>query len=271
MPLTPEHPEPWILQTKASSTLQLNGCNRAREAIIAYLYMGEDIGEDDLFVTVDMVYPVVEAWVDSVNALQELFVGALNVGDLAEEDIEYQRMLFLKERADFYLEVLDSVDGSELWYQRQEIYTYILRPLLFGQHFEQYFDSETEVIMGPLDYCLPQLLANHLGYSVNYYRSFAHFVRWWHSDEMHQAVHQYWDDLPSEIAEKYLGPWEIYQRWTEEHAKPVLRNLKEIGSVAKDVAVETGKTLARVVKNPFGTAVALGAIIYFLGGGPRRK
>lgn len=175
--------------------------------------------------------------------------------------MDYQRVLFLRERAAFYLEVLDSVKDSDLAYQREEINTYIMRPLFFGLHFRSYFDSESEVIEAPADYCLPQLLLNNLGYSVNWYRNFANLILYVWGPQGEQAAYDAWGDLPSDAADSVV-PYETVERAVEEHLVPVAENLKEVADATVDVVAETGKTLLKVIKNPFDTAVALGALIY---------
>jgi hypothetical protein len=264
MPLTPEAPGPWVLGP-TPGTGALLACDGARKALVDWLYLGEEIGEDDLFVTYENVYVIVAPWVDMVNEVFNLYLAASKRGDILPEDYDYRRVLFLKERAEFYLEELERVRLEPLWYQRQELYTFILRPLLFGLHFESYFDAESAVIEAPADYCLPQLLANNLGYSANYYRHFAYLLDFMFSQDGQEAWVDFWYTKPTDsVADAAKGPLERSHRWIDENVKPVAQNLAEIGGAAGEVAVEGIKTLAKVVRNPFGTAVALGALVYFL-------
>lgn len=268
MELTPEAPGPWILG-QTSGTGAMLACEGARNAIENYLFLGEEIGEDNLFNTYYDVFPVVEAWREQVVAVHDLYVAA-SKGENLPDELDYQRVEFMLERADFYMEVLERVFDDGLDYQRQEIYTYILRPLLLGLHFESYFDAESEQIDATADYCLPQLFANKLGYTVNYYRSFSHFVRWMFSEESEAAYVNFWADLPSDTAEAVLGPHEKHQRYYKEHVEPVLDNLADIGSGALEAGTAAVKTLASLVKNPIGTAVGLGVFLYWLSQRKRR-
>lgn len=265
--LTPEAPGPWVLPATPGG-FDLSSCLEVQQLVEDFLYLGEEINEPTLFVIYDLVYPVVWGWKEAAEAVWTKAHDLRVHKEIPFEDPIFAEIADMLELANFYMDVLEEVRYESLDYQREWIVKYIMRPLFFGLHWNVFFDEESGEIERGAYYCMPQRIANRLDYQVNDFRTAADIL---FTDSWIDNFTDLWASPLAQSLEANFGPAEKYERLYEDEVKPVMNNLKEIGSAAVEATGAAAKTAWSIVKNPVGTALGLGVVIYLVNTFGRRR
>ena len=262
--LTQRAPGPYIIPRSDVRLADQGACLAAQRAIIKFVDLGKEIGAPDFMYTYEFVAPIVGAWAASVKAVA-LEAITMKLQHVIEPDdpvlVELEK---LRELSSFYLQILNEVADGSLADQRDQIYRFILRPLLFGLHYKSYFDDESGEWSGPSLYCAPQRIANRLGVAVNVFRELVdsglyslEFIWWLHGGA-------YWEKLIHEASvtvEDAAGGLAV---WYDGQMAPAVAEARKIAEASLELAKLLAQTSAGALKSPIPLMLAAAAVGGFL-------
>ncbi len=254
--LTDRDPGPYLIPLSDVRLADQGACLAAQRAIMKYMELGTQIGAPTFMYTHEFVAPIVRAWAQSVKAVALEAVTMKLQHDIKPDDPILAELEKLRELSSFYLQVLDEVADGSLEDQRDQIYRFILRPLLFGLHYKVYFDDESGEWSGPSFYCAPQRVANRLGVAVNVFRElvdsglYSLEVMWWIQGGA------YWDKLIHEASvavEDVSGALAILY---DLEIAPAVEDARKVAAASIEMAKDLGKVVVGLVKSPIPLMLA---------------
>lgn len=231
-----------LLLPKRPGLLDQGMCLEARKAISTFLD-GSEIGERGLLFLSPFIRPYTQSFERMAKELYDRAHSLVYQKKLAQNDPIFNDIESLLERAKFYNEVVEEVANDSAEAQRLELWDFVVAPMFFGQGFKTYFDSDTDWITKPSDYCSPMRIANQLGVSVNLYDEL-----WGRYDKF--SVIAWWIPLSpaaegvSDMIENNVGSAEEVTRFYRKAIKPALDSAKE-GRDASLALLETAGHLAQ--------------------------
>ncbi len=262
--LTDRAPGPYIIPLSDVRLADQNACLAAQVAIVKFLELGTQIGAPDFMYTHEFVAPIVRAWAASVKAVAIEAVTMKLKHDIKPDDPVLAELEKLREFSSYYLEVLDEVADGSLEDQRDQIYRFILRPLLFGLHYKVYFDDESGEWAGPYLYCAPQRIANSLGVAVNVFHVLVDSglytleLIWWLQGGA------YWDKLihKADVAvEEVAGGLVI---WYDDQMSPAIEDARNVAAASIEMGKGLGKVAIGLVRSPIPLMLAAAAVGGFI-------